>query len=757
MKPLPSHTRLHLYLSRHGGNGLVVIMLALTTATVAFSAVNRQLVPFFSQAAPGMREVHLGNCAVETIASDGCFVTSKAMLFNYYNPGFTNPVLLNNCLTTAGKLAGCGLMHFESDFGMQAYCGPPGVTYAGSISNQGQIESAVITAIKDGFPVLLKVTSQQIKSHMVLAVGIDGSDIVINDPLLNTVKGRNITLRSRGYTMVRANFYRGRVPDSETPSLTVNAQSRERSDPTSDLVIEIREPGTRNIVKSFRSHLNASGSTGPILLQDVAPNMYDIVFRSPHRLSSLRNLKLSPGSQTVDLGAIFGADVNGDDEVNSLDIALIYRHFGVWDNPDSDVNGDGETNQIDRSLAIKRLGMSGDASPRSKLPQSVMKVESASAGPRLWIEMDSNYQVGSRIVAAIWFDAADRTLDAIDLQLRFDPGVMQFVTAVQSDATNSMITQSSRAARGELDLTIYSPTGKTFGGSAELCRVELQAIGSIERTDLTLTLIPGSTVDSNLAEAGSGVDVASRASGASVRVLGSPSRRLPSVRFIQPQESSALDPRYGTVDIAVEVDDTFNRVEFVRFEAKYSGTWHDLGTDVDADDGWAIVWRPTFYNPWSGSGVDLIGPIDIRATASIGSGVVNSAVITNVHMDDDFDRIFYGCVDLTVGTGASVLTIVTRHGGTSDDIEEVNRLRGRYHITVPWVDTAAGTRAVIREYVADSEVDSASDCPIFTEFPSRSIDHGRGPGAITPRLESDSNSEIPRPDFDWRRISYIAE
>ncbi|MBP1467238.1 carboxypeptidase regulatory-like domain-containing protein, partial [Candidatus Chloroploca sp. M-50] len=122
-------------------------------------------VPYFNQGDARWASHRLGTCSV-TIGSHGCAMTSMAMLFNYYQPSFTDPAALNQCLTNkGGYLNGC-LLYWRNQ------CMPAGVTYSGS----GDID----TELRNRRPVIVGVDGG---AHWVVVIGrrSDGR-YTINNP-----------------------------------------------------------------------------------------------------------------------------------------------------------------------------------------------------------------------------------------------------------------------------------------------------------------------------------------------------------------------------------------------------------------------------------------------------------------------------------------------------------------------------------------------------------------------------------------------
>lgn len=163
-------------------------------------------VPFFSQRDSRWGCEQLGNCSgtsncntgkvsYSTIYSYGCFLTSKAMLFNYYQSSYTDPGELNSCLlnndgysqdtSDSGYNSGLGycLMNWNDA------CAPSGVSYITSYSGDVDSLSDTIDAeLSSGYPVLADVRyntadcDNKSKQHMVVIVAKNGSTYTIKDP-----------------------------------------------------------------------------------------------------------------------------------------------------------------------------------------------------------------------------------------------------------------------------------------------------------------------------------------------------------------------------------------------------------------------------------------------------------------------------------------------------------------------------------------------------------------------------------------------
>jgi hypothetical protein len=162
-------------------------------------------VPTFSQKAGAWARDPLGNCGSETMASAGCFVTGLAMLFNYYQPGFTNPGDLNRQLkANDGFGSGSCLLNW----GAVATVAPEG----SSLRHCRTVVTSKLLDMDDelakGHPVLAYVESPpKTYGHMVVITGKRGSTYTINDPGdgASHTWSRGAFATSKGYRLLR--FY----------------------------------------------------------------------------------------------------------------------------------------------------------------------------------------------------------------------------------------------------------------------------------------------------------------------------------------------------------------------------------------------------------------------------------------------------------------------------------------------------------------------------------------------------------------------
>ena len=106
----------------------------------------------------------------------GCFITSVAMLFNRYQPGYTTPADLNERLKAAGGFSpNSGLLRWPS----LNTVAPAGVTWP---HKKGGGCDVVDRQLAAGVPVPIDAFSSVTNQHMVVVVGKEAGSYLINDP-----------------------------------------------------------------------------------------------------------------------------------------------------------------------------------------------------------------------------------------------------------------------------------------------------------------------------------------------------------------------------------------------------------------------------------------------------------------------------------------------------------------------------------------------------------------------------------------------
>lgn len=162
--------------------------------TIAVGHLSAALdVPFFSQNDVRWAEDQLGDCVnwhmgwIDGVSdypaqlAGGCATTSKAMVFNYYQPGYTDPGSLNTCLTQNGGYVGDCLAPWDD---RNNICAPSVVFFVDHLAKEKEslFTSIMNSELLAGRPIIAQVKTKKINSHFVVVTGVDGTTYYINDP-----------------------------------------------------------------------------------------------------------------------------------------------------------------------------------------------------------------------------------------------------------------------------------------------------------------------------------------------------------------------------------------------------------------------------------------------------------------------------------------------------------------------------------------------------------------------------------------------
>lgn len=680
-------------------------------------AVDPDLVPLFGQRDPRWAEDQLGGCPTSRMGargnSYGCFVTSKAMLYNYYQPGFTTPGQLNEylanhggyCVDTSCSSTGGCLMRWETT-GAQAIGGPSGVTAQGAMwgdpTENSEVRNRVNSELSQGYPVLAWVWGAGMSSHMVVLTAPDGNTYRINDPE-HSPYGVRAKLSDYGYHVRTVRFYHGPVPGQTEPVLNVRALLPHyySNDHACNLTLRLRNVGSYNVVATYIIPMDSQGQHNGLRLDGVASGTYDITASTSYRLVKRVTQFLRPGSNTVDFGTLVGGDANNDNVINALDVSLLLNDFYTA-NPRSDVNGDGIINSLDYAMLVSNYWMEGDEF--GTMQASVAQPTTGRVG-RVWINPASTaHSVGNTFTLQVMLDTGGAEVNAVNVTLKFDPGVLHY-RWTSGSLSPFTYTFGEDLAKGEIKIGAYVCAGcGPFWGTGTLARVQFDVLSSIGSSSVATDFQLGSTTDSNLAEYATAADVLGSVGGTALALSGAPARPMPTGQIVIPWEGSMLD--HGPVDIRVNAHDPYNQLQRVDFESYFREdfssplTWHYIGSDTDGHDGWSLVtdrtrimWQEAFQ-------------FRARLVLNSGQSVQTSAVnVERVVGDLIRDEII-----VRPKSGEDLYEIVARHGGEASDVECSYSC---CTVRVPWPMPVDGLFLMLSEYSDDPDVEWAEPNTIF--------------------------------------------
>ena len=186
-----------------------------------------------------------------------------------------------------------------------------------------------------------------------------------------------------------------------------------------------RDGGRSEVLAYQESHV--TGDRGDLILEGLAPGLYDLRVTSPHALSVVRKqLRIRPGLNTVRLRAPAEGDVVQDGYIDARDwlamISAIDDDTGV---PGADLNEDGQVDVRDVALLSANYGLYGD-DIQTQDPDQSSDPYDRTARLRIMSRPgtdDSHTRVflGQKMDLEVTIDPGGHSVNGIDLWLEFDP------------------------------------------------------------------------------------------------------------------------------------------------------------------------------------------------------------------------------------------------------------------------------------------------------------------------------------------------
>lgn len=212
-----------------------------------------------------------------------------------------------------------------------------------------------------------------------------------------------------------------------------------------------------------------------------------------------------------------------------------------------------------------------------------------------------NYYPGQEFSINVLLGTDNFDTNAADLILFYDPLFLQVVD--YSPAAGVQVKPGSLyesyplntvdPVSGKINVIAFSviSTYNSGSGTGVLATVTFEPL-QVGNTNITFDFTPGETIDSNVAQAGTGVDILSSVSGASINII--PDAQPPYITSFTPPDGATN--RNRTTDIsfrikddetAVDIDSVVVRVEDTEYRANvepkfsYSGTEKDYAINVN--------------------------------------------------------------------------------------------------------------------------------------------------------------------------------
>ncbi|MGQ9738506.1 MAG: hypothetical protein ACUVRT_11455 [Armatimonadota bacterium] len=146
-----------------------------------------------------------------------------------------------------------------------------------------------------------------------------------------------------------------------TVSGTVGLSDYEGDKTTVPVTVEVRHPGTTDVIET---HVVDLDSEGRYSFQTLLRGTYDLSAKASHWLrQTLTNLSIT-GDTTADF-VLTNGDIDGDNEVTLFDFGQLVSAFGSmpgddnW-NPNANLDGDEEVTLFDFGILVRNFGAIGD-------------------------------------------------------------------------------------------------------------------------------------------------------------------------------------------------------------------------------------------------------------------------------------------------------------------------------------------------------------------------------------------------------------
>ncbi len=689
----------------------------------------------------------------------GCFYTSRAMVFSYYDgakPSNQTPGHVSRCYgQCAAPFRGCE---------------PPGVKFAVASGDAkfwlsykdapdpGDVDARTFWAMVESElrarrPVILSYTEPQSSSgqHMVVLTGRTDGKWIINDPMANDRNGGTVAWATNtrgelckvdGLSDCRSVRFmvpvQGPVPAGGdwSPVLRVTLPHVESTRYPLEADVLVINGAERVARFKGRVAIAANGSSTPVTLTGAPDGTYDLYVRIPGFLSHHATFTIPLPQGYIDVSPSFvPGDIVRDDVINALDMSVLISDY-YSDAERSDLNGDGSVNGIDYAMLEDTYGSSGALRNLRYGRPAELDAETAApasdAQGRAWLEADrTDVSVGQEVNVHVYADPAGEEALAADLILGFDPGALAYVkTTPGPDFVQVQVAPPTDGGRGRLALRAYGDVGSVpLGAPARIATLTFNVLRGVEASTIALEHSAGRTTDSNLASA-DGVDLLAQATGVTLRLRGEP-RPAASVAFLWPLPNKRMLATEHT--FAVTAEDGFGDIERVEFVVRHNRGAQELSTDWDGSDGWTARWNPVQYEDGDGSAGSPWLPerFQIDARAYVRAQTI-PAVIRSPLYEFAYPQYALDSIIVAINPGADIGTVVTRHGGTPDDAKSIFGAANTFTVMIPQVIDWEAIEPLVRAYNDDPDVDYAEVNGIFNTSEGAAADLLRRGALLAP-------------------------
>jgi murein DD-endopeptidase MepM/ murein hydrolase activator NlpD len=370
---------------------------------------------------------------------------------------------------------------------------------------------------------------------------------------------------------------------------------------------------------------DGNGTITDFVLTGVAPDTYHLLVKPRSWLRRQEsNVSLASGSNVLDLQALLNycsGDINGNNKVEEIDWITLISDF-LTTAPRSDLNGDGIVDEIDYAMLIVGFGKYGDG---GEITPGSYGSSGATAGAlqaqgRLTLShaQADTFEVGQVLTLTLGFDPAGLPMAGTSAIIDYDHCVLEPLKDQITDSGIFSITYSI-STTGVLEYGAYkgsNPDSSPVSGTGYLADIAFRIIAGVPTsTTVAIRFRPGSTFESNMVEDGTIEDFLGSVTNFVLHPTGTPQRPSRTAQVTNPLSGGTVNQ--NAVMLEAGADDPCNGIRQVTFYVFYDGQWHEVGTDTNGADGWAIYWDASpvsdqsikvkaFASDMAGNGVETL-------------------------------------------------------------------------------------------------------------------------------------------------------
>jgi len=194
---------------------------------------------------------------------------------------------------------------------------------------------------------------------------------------------------------------------------------------------------------TLRTFTTTTDENGYFALLSPPSGTFNLQVKGANTLSAWRGRVMLPASDIIDFGRLRAGDANGDDQITDADLALLNVAYGgrptqpAWDRR-ADFNGDDSVDVADFSLLTANYGMRGPTQPELAIESRGTRRPAAAETLQVWIEPARRLvDQGHTFDVSVWLNAQGKSLDAVNIQISFDPSILAVVN--QEDRPASQV------------------------------------------------------------------------------------------------------------------------------------------------------------------------------------------------------------------------------------------------------------------------------------------------------------------------------